>query len=178
MDLGRLLRGDMLPGVGHRTLGCCNCDMGFQVPQLSLHSPVGSLTLSEEDGAIVALDWGWGRDQEETELLALARLQMHEYLDGERRRFDVPIWLNGTIYQQKVWNALLDIPYGQTRTYTDIVRVAGGNARSVGQASRCNPIPILVPCHRVIGAADMENYLFAQGLDTKRHLLKIEGSFV
>ena len=144
------------------------------MPQLSLHTPLGALTLSEEDGAIVALDWGWGRDQEETALLARARDQVHEYLDGGRRDFEVPVDPAGTAYQRKVWAILSSIPYGATRTYADVARLAGGGPRSVGQANRCNPIPILIPCHRVVAAHGIGGYSAAEGLDTKRYLLRLE----
>ncbi len=144
------------------------------MPQLSLHTPLGALTLSEEDGAIVALDWGWGRDQDETALLTRARDQMHEYLDGERRAFELPLQPAGTAYQRQVWAFLSSIPYGQTCTYGDVARVAGGGARAVGQANRCNPVPILIPCHRVVGAQGIGGYSGAEGLVTKRYLLQLE----
>src|SRR5271169_5547530 len=95
------------------------------VPQLSLHTPVGDITLSEEDGWIVALDWGWGRDQAETGLLRQARDQLHGYFDGQRLNFDLPLAPQGTPYRRRVWDALRAIPPGETRTYQDIARVAG-----------------------------------------------------
>lgn len=144
------------------------------LPQLSLHSPLGTITVSEEAGAIVALDWGWGRDQQETPLLTRARQQLGEYLDGERQAFDLPIQPRGTSYQRTVWAALLAIPYGDTRTYADIASIAGGVPQSVGQANRCNPIPILIPCHRVIARVGIGGYSGADGVDTKRHLLELE----
>ena len=144
------------------------------MPQLSLHTPLGALTLSEEDGAIVAFDWGWGRDQDATKLLARARVQVHEYMDGERREFELPIKLVGTNYQVQVWETLSLIPYGQTRSYADVARTAGGGPRSVGQANRRNPIPILIPCHRVVGTGSIGGYSGAEGLITKQYLLKLE----
>jgi len=144
------------------------------LPQLSLHTPVGALTLSEEDGAIVSLDWGWGRDQAETPLLLRARDQVHEYLDGERTGFDLPLAPFGTAYRQRVWAALCAIPYGATRTYLDIAAVAGGAARSVGQANADNPIPILIPCHRVVATGGLGGYSGGDGLETKRFLLALE----
>jgi methylated-DNA-[protein]-cysteine S-methyltransferase len=144
------------------------------LPQLSLHTPLGALTLSEADGAIVALDWGWGRDQEKTALLIRARDQVHEYLDGGRRDFEVPVDPAGTAYQRKVWAILSSIPYGETRSYADVARLAGGGPRSVGQANSRNPIPILIPCHRVVAAQGIGGYSGAEGLDTKRYLLRLE----
>ena len=86
------------------------------MPQISLHTPVGDITVSEEDGAIVALDWGWGRDQAETPLLLRARDQLHDFFDGKRVDFDLPLAPVGTVYQRLVWAALCDIPAGATRT--------------------------------------------------------------
>lgn len=140
-----------------------------------MHTPLGALTVSEDDGAIVAVDWGWGRDQEETTLLLRARGQMHEYLDGERLAFDLPIRPAGTAYQQRVWATLRSIPCGQAWTYSAIAHRAGGSPRSVAQASRCNPIPIIIPCHRAVAARGLGGYSDGQGLDTKRYLLQLEG---
>lgn len=144
------------------------------MPQLSLHTPLGDLTVSEEAGAIVAVDWGWGRDQSETELLCAARAQLEAYFDGERTRFELALAPRGTEYRRRVWAALCDIPPGQTRTYGQIARLVGGSARSVGQANGANPIPVLIPCHRVVASADVGGYSGGDGLATKRFLLQLE----
>lgn len=144
------------------------------MPQLSFHSPLGPLTLSEDDGAIVALDWGWGRDQSETSLLLQGRSQVDEFFDGLRTEFDLPLLPHGTRYQRRVWDVLTTIAYGKTQTYAEVAQLAGGNARSVGQANRNNPLPILVPCHRVVAAQGLGGYSGADGLTTKRHLLALE----
>jgi len=144
------------------------------LPQLSLHTPLGDLTVSEEDGAIVAVDWGWGRDQAETPLLLGAREQLQEYFDRARTEFDLPLAPRGTEYRRRVWAALCTIPPGQTRTYGDIARVAGGSARSVGQANGANPIPVLIPCHRVVASAGLGGYSGGDGLHTKQYLLQLE----
>jgi methylated-DNA-[protein]-cysteine S-methyltransferase len=149
-----------------------------RLPQLSLHTPLGDLTVSEEDGAIVAVDWGWGRDQDETPLLLLAREQLQEYFDGVRITFELPLQPQGTAYRRRVWAALCEIPPGATRTYADIARVAGGSARSVGQANGANPIPVLIPCHRVVASAGLGGYSGGDGLDTKRFLLQLEARAV
>jgi methylated-DNA-[protein]-cysteine S-methyltransferase len=146
------------------------------LPQLSLHTPVGDITVSEDDGAIVSLDWGWGRDQTETPLLIRARAQLHEYFDGERREFDLPLAPVGTPYRQRVWQALQQIPYGATRTYGEICTIAGGSPRSVGTANGSNPIAILIPCHRVLASNGLGGYSGGDGLDTKRILLRLETS--
>ena len=144
------------------------------VPQLSLHTPVGDLSVSEENGAIVSVDWGWGSRQGETRLLRRARDQLDRYFDGKLCAFEVPLAPAGSTYQQRVWQALCSIPYGTTRTYRDIARVAGGSPRSVGQANGHNPIPIIIPCHRVVASTHLGGYSGGYGLDTKRWLLALE----
>ncbi len=144
------------------------------MPQLSLHTPLGELTLSEEDGALVALDWGRGRDQQETPLLRAAAEQLHDYFDGERMSFQLPLAPFGTPFQRRVWDALCRIPAGETRTYLQVARELGTAARAVGQANGRNPIPIIIPCHRVVGTAGPGGYSAEGGLDTKRFLLAHE----
>lgn len=147
------------------------------MPQLSLHTPIGDVTVSEEDGVIVSVDWGWGRDQTETPLLRRACNQLHDYFDGTRTAFDLPLAPVGTPYRRRVWQALCDIPYGQTRSYAAIARVAGGSARSVGQANGRNPVPIIIPCHRVVATTHLGGYSGGEGLATKRFLLTLEHAF-
>ena len=145
------------------------------MPQLSFRtSLLDAVTLTEEDGAIVALDWGWARDQDPTPLLLQARAQLEEYLDGGRVTFDVPLRPAGTPYRQQVWQALIDIPYGETRTYAQVAAAAGGSSRSVGGANGANPIAILIPCHRVVASGGMGGYSGGEGLETKRRLLQLE----
>jgi methylated-DNA-[protein]-cysteine S-methyltransferase len=146
------------------------------MPQLSLHTPLGDLTLSEEDGAIVALDWGRGRDQAPTPLLLRARDQLQDYFDGVRTSFDLPLAPHGTAFQRRVWDALCTIPAGQTRSYLDIARQVGCRAaRAIGQANGANPIPILIPCHRVVAAdGSLGGYSGGEGGATKRYLLDLE----
>ena len=144
------------------------------MPQLSFHTPLGALTLSEEDGAIVSLDWGFGRDQAETPLLLQGRDQLQAYFDGERTQFDLPLAPHGSLYRQRIWQALRGIPYGQTASYAAIAARAGGSARSVGGANGANPIPILIPCHRVVGATGAGGYSGGAGIETKTWLLTLE----
>jgi methylated-DNA-[protein]-cysteine S-methyltransferase len=145
------------------------------LPQLSLHSPLGSLTLTQEDDAIVALDWGWGSEQTETPLLCAARDELHAYFDGELARFTVRLApVSSTPYRHRVWSALQSIPFGETRTYAELARVAGGSARSIGQANSRNPLPILIPCHRVVATTHLGGFSMEGGLDTKRFLLSLE----
>jgi methylated-DNA-[protein]-cysteine S-methyltransferase len=144
------------------------------VPQLSLHSPVGDLTLSQEDDSLVALDWGWGRDQGDSELLREARQQLHDYFDGKRAGFDLKLNPMGTQYQKRVWNALIAIPPGETRTYATLAGIAGGSARAIGGAMARNPLPILIPCHRIVASSGPGGYSGGDGLPTKFYLLALE----
>jgi methylated-DNA-[protein]-cysteine S-methyltransferase len=145
------------------------------MPQRALHTPLGDCTVSEEDGRVVALDWGRGRDQDDTPLLREACRQIQAYFDGELTGFDLPLGPHGTAFQQRVWAALRDIPAGQTRSYGDIARALGSAARAVGQANGANPIPILIPCHRVVAAGGaLGGYSGGQGPETKRFLLEHE----
>ena len=144
------------------------------MPQLSLHTPVGDITVFEDDGAIVSVDWGWVQDQIPTALLSRAHDQLQAYFDGDLKQFDLPLAPAGTPYRRAVWDALCAIPYGQTRSYQQIAKAAGGSARSVGQANGRNPIPLIIPCHRVVATTNLGGYSGGDGLDTKRWLLALE----
>ncbi|SCP95630.1 methylated-DNA-[protein]-cysteine S-methyltransferase [Anaerobium acetethylicum] len=113
----------------------------------------------------------------ETCLIKEAFRQLNEYLEGERRTFQLPLNPAGTAYQRKVWDMLLRIPYGKTSSYKEIAEAVGNAkaARAVGMANNRNPIPIFIPCHRVIGSdGSMKGYY--GGIDMKRRLLEIEGA--
>jgi methylated-DNA-[protein]-cysteine S-methyltransferase len=145
------------------------------MPQLSLHTPLGEVTISEDGGAIVALDWGRGRDQEATPLLRQARDQLQEYFDGKRMSFDLPLAPEGSDFQKRVWAALCAIPPGETRSYANIARTIGSAPRAVGGANGANPIPLFIPCHRVIAAdGSLGGYSGGNGPATKRYLLDHE----
>jgi methylated-DNA-[protein]-cysteine S-methyltransferase len=142
---------------------------------ISMHSPVGDLTLFAEDDSIVAIEWGWGSIQDPSALLLHAKSALDAYFDGEAALpASLPLAPKGTPYRQKVWAALRDIPPGETRTYKDIARVAGGSPRSVGGANAVNPLPILIPCHRVLATTGLGGYSGGDGLETKRLLLALE----
>jgi methylated-DNA-[protein]-cysteine S-methyltransferase len=145
------------------------------MPQLSLHTPLGEVTISEDGGAIVALDWGRGRDQEATPLLRDACDQLQEYFDGKRMSFDLPLAPEGSDFQKRVWAALCAIPAGETRSYADIARTIGSAPRAVGGANGANPIPLFIPCHRVIAAdGSLGGYSGGDGPATKSYLLDHE----
>jgi methylated-DNA-[protein]-cysteine S-methyltransferase len=146
------------------------------MPQLSLHSPVGDLTISEEDGVIVSIDWGWSSLQGDSALLRRAKAQLDDYFDGQRQNFDLPLAPSGTAFQKRVLQAMRNIPFGATRTYGDLARTLDSAPRAIGQACGRNTIPILIPCHRVLGSqGSIGGYSGGQGLETKRSLLRLEG---
>jgi methylated-DNA-[protein]-cysteine S-methyltransferase len=148
------------------------------MPQLSLHSPLGPLTLSEEDGAIISLDWGWGRDQTETPLLSQACSWLDTWFDDPAAQGAFPLAMApfGTAYQKKVWAALCAIPVGQTMTYGALAAQVGGSPQSIGQAVGHNPIPILIPCHRIVSLQGLGGYSGDGGVEDKAWLLTLEGA--
>lgn len=119
------------------------------------------------------------RQTNETILLKEAIKQINEYLDGKRSSFDLPLELKGTEFQNKVWNALKEIPSGETKSYGEIARRIGNEkaSRAVGMANNKNPIPIIIPCHRVIGS-NGKLVGYAGGLDIKEKLLDLEKNYI
>ena len=140
-------------------------------------TPVGEVRIDWEDAAVVGLRAAakFPEQGRETELTARVAEQLGQYFAGERRSFDFPYVLRGTPFQRSVWSALLDIPYGQARSYGDLARRLGrpGAARAVGAACGRNPIWIAGPCHRAVGA-DGRLTGYAGGLEMKRALLELE----
>lgn len=145
--------------------------------QLSMHTPIIDITITELEGHIIALDWGWSPFQEKTPLLIEAKRQLDLYFDGDLTEFDLPIAPMGTKHQEKVWRAMMNIPYGETTSYGNMAKNIGSGSQAVGTACGRNPIPILVPCHRVLGAGGkLGGYSGDGGLYTKRALLVLEGA--
>lgn len=147
------------------------------IAHLSFNSPLGPLTVFAENGALIVIEAGAvpGANSDDPVLLE-ARRQLDDYFDGKRRDFDLPLAPEGTAHQKRVWDAMCKIPYGETRTYGELAKDIGSVARAVGGACGANPIPIVVPCHRVLGAGDaIGGYSFEGGADTKRQLLALEG---
>lgn len=141
------------------------------------------LTLTADDNNLLRIDFGAqipaNAIEKATPILALAAQQLEEYLHGLRRDFTIPLKANGTQFQQQVWQALTHIPYGMTYTYKELA-AAIGNAkasRAVGSACNRNPLPIVIPCHRVIGSSDSLTG-YAGGLELKALLLKMEENFM
>jgi methylated-DNA-[protein]-cysteine S-methyltransferase len=160
-----------------------------------LQTPVGELLLTASDTALTGVyfptsrrgpppthraDWTEDAGQAPTgptgEMLARATLQLNEYFAGQRTTFDLPLEAMGSVFEHRVWKALRSIPYGTTTSYGDVAKRMGDPSatRAVGSANGKNPIPIIIPCHRVLGAnGDLTG--FGGGLDRKRWLLEHEG---
>ena len=140
---------------------------------------IGTIKISEKEGKIIGLVFSDSKKEneieKETDYIRKTYLQLEEYLSGKIKNFDIEIEMIGTEFQKKVWKELLNIPYGETRSYKDIAIAIGNEkaCRAVGNANNKNPIAIIVPCHRVVGSnGSMTGY--AGGIDIKEKLLKIE----
>lgn len=151
-----------------------------------MHSPVGKLMLVSRNQRLAAVLWEEEREnrvrlvplvqQDDCPVLIDTARQLGEYFSGQRQRFELPLDFAGTDFQRRVWSALLTIPFGETRSYSEIARQIGSPSavRAVGAANGRNPISIIAPCHRVIGASgDLTG--FAGGLPAKQFLLALEG---
>lgn len=138
----------------------------------TVETPLGTVTLSEAGGQLVGLSWQ-SVPGEGSALLDRAAEQLQAYLAGERQVFDLPMdWGQGL--QEKVRRAMAAIPFGETRTYGEIAREVGAPAQAVGQACGANPLPILIPCHRVLGAKGLGGFSAKGGVETKVWLLRHE----
>ena len=150
-----------------------------------VRSPVGELRLVATAHGLAAVLWenddpirvplGPSSEDPNDPLLEQTERQLHDYFSGRRRVFDVPLDMRGTSFQRDVWRALIEIPYGETRSYADIARSLGRPkaVRAVGAANGRNPVSIIAPCHRVIGSSGKLTG-FAGGLKTKAFLLDLE----
>jgi methylated-DNA-[protein]-cysteine S-methyltransferase len=152
------------------------------MPRAVLDTPIGPLGLVASDTALqgVLFDGGGIRPEGSSPVLDEAARQLHAYFQGELEAFDVPLELSGSEFQRSCWLALASIPYGQTVSYGEQARRLGlGNdaARAVGAANGQNPLPIVLPCHRVIGANGSLTG-FGGGLEVKRFLLEHEGALL
>lgn len=143
-----------------------------------MESPIGGLRIHVVDDAVTAIDFGArpGDDDQASPVAAEAVRQLREYFAGERERFDLPLAARGTPFQHRVWDELVKIPHGSTASYGEIAARLGlgpVSSRAVGSANGANPIPVVVPCHRVIGAnGTLTGY--AGGLERKQTLLTLE----
>ena len=158
-----------------------NADIITDVTWLSCPSAVGTLTAFAADDAIIALEWGKSppADASPTPLLHTVHEQLSAYFDGKLETFDLPLDPAGTDFQRRVWFAMAEIPYGQTRTYGELAKTTGSVARAVGGACGKNPIPIILPCHRVMGSGGkLTGFSGGAGAESKAYLLRLEGAMI
>lgn len=144
--------------------------------RIVVESPVGRLVLTEENGTLTRLGWGGTPEGHETPPLAEARAQIEAYFAATRTRFELPLRVDASAFQRAVCDAMLAIPFGETTTYGDIARTLGASAQAVGNACGANPLPLLIPCHRVLAATSLGGYSGAGGVETKVALLRHEGA--
>lgn len=143
--------------------------------KISFVSLLGPITIFEEGGKIISLLFSYSEHSDSSPLLEKAKEEIEEYFQGKRKTFDLPLNAKGTEFQKRVWKELLDIRYGETLSYGEIGDRIGTKAyRAIGNACGKNPIPILIPCHRVVGKDNIGG--FSLGLDLKRKLLDMERS--
>jgi methylated-DNA-[protein]-cysteine S-methyltransferase len=144
---------------------------------LSMPSPIGTLTIEEEDERIVAIHWGDdAAGGNGSPLLDEAARQLTAYFAGRLTQFDLPLAPEGSPFECRVWAAMQTIPYGETRCYGDLAAQIGSAARAVGRACGKNPIPVVIPCHRVLAKGGLGGYSGDGGLATKTRLLTLEGA--
>ena len=143
--------------------------------EIGLQTPLGPICLTERDGVIVGLHWRAAEPSGDSPGLREAAAQLHAYFDGRLTRFDLALdW--GAGLQAQVRRAMAAIPFGQTRTYGDLARELGVPAQTIGQACGANPVPILIPCHRILGANSLGGFSAKGGVETKVWLLRHEGA--
>ncbi len=147
------------------------------MPTAVIESPVGSIGIAERDGWIVKVTWSVGEEGEPTPLLAEATRQLKAYFDRDLREFDLPLAPAGNEFQQAVCRAMSAIPYGEIRTYGDIAKDLDTYGQPVGQACGANPIPVIIPCHRVLSANGLGGFSGAGGVETKIALLRHEDAY-
>ncbi len=145
--------------------------------QLSMHSPFGDLTIFADGEAIIALDWGWTPDQMPNTVLRETKRQLDAYFDGELERFELTLAPDGTDFQRSVWARMSKIPYSETMTYGEMAVELATMPQPIGGACGANPIPIIIPCHRVLATGgNMGGYSGEGGIETKKALLVLEGN--
>ena len=143
--------------------------------ETTLATPIGRLTLRERDGAIVELGWGGPSRSDTTPLLGRARIQLEAYFAGHGHAFDLPLAPEGSDFMRRVWAEMSRIPYGETATYGALAANLASAPRAIGAACARNPIPLLIPCHRVVGVGGrLTGYSGGEGVATKRWLVAHE----
>lgn len=145
-------------------------------PTAGLITPTGPFWVQSQDGAITRAGWGPAPTDTDDPALRLALTEIAAYFAGTLTRFTVPLAPQATGLQAQFLQALIDIPFGQTRTYGQLGKHLGTPAQAIGQACGANPIPLLIPCHRVLAAGNLGGFSGGQGVETKVALLRHEGA--
>lgn len=142
----------------------------------SIETPIGWIDVAATDSAIVQLHWHHRqpKQRDASPLLDEACRQLRAYIDGKLHDFDLPLEAAGSDFAKSVWQQMLAIPYGRSRTYGDVATTLGAPAQVVGQACGQNPIAVIIPCHRILGANSIGGYSSALGLRAKTFLLDLE----
>ncbi|WP_170366674.1 methylated-DNA--[protein]-cysteine S-methyltransferase [Ruegeria arenilitoris] len=146
------------------------------MPMIAVETQFGCLGIEEEDGAITSLVWDGHTTGETTPLLIEAASQIRAYAEGRLQKFDLPLRVVGSEFQKQVCGLMSAIPFGDTRTYGDIAQDLGCPAQAVGQACGANPIPVIIPCHRVLAASGLGGFSGQGGVEGKVALLRHEGA--
>ncbi|WP_170401685.1 methylated-DNA--[protein]-cysteine S-methyltransferase [Ruegeria arenilitoris] len=146
------------------------------MPMIAVETQFGCLGVEEEDGAITSLVWDGHTTGETTPLLIEAASQIRAYAEGRLKKFDLPLRVVGSEFQKQVCDLMSAIPFGDTRTYGDIAHDLGCPAQAVGQACGANPIPVIIPCHRVLAASGLGGFSGQGGVEGKVALLRHEGA--
>ncbi|WP_037310794.1 methylated-DNA--[protein]-cysteine S-methyltransferase [Ruegeria halocynthiae] len=144
------------------------------MPMIAVETQFGRLGVEETDGAITRLVWNGRDDEPDTPLLQEAAAQLTAYDQGRLERFDLPYRVAGSEFLQQVCDLMFAIPLGDTRTYGDIAKELGQPPQPVGQACGANPIPVIIPCHRVLAANGLGGFSGDGGVETKVALLRHE----
>lgn len=148
------------------------------MPCKTVVTPFGPLRLTERADAIVRLEWGHAEADGVSPLLTEACAQLRAYAEGRLEAFDLPLRVSGSGLQRTVCAWMSEIPFGETRTYGQIAQALAVGPQAVGQACGGNPIPIIIPCHRVMGASGLTGFSGEGGVETKAALLRHEGALL
>ncbi|MDX1785941.1 MAG: methylated-DNA--[protein]-cysteine S-methyltransferase [Roseovarius sp.] len=146
------------------------------MPAITVSTPIGPMTVVSDAGCITAIDWRQTHANDSTPELEEARRQLTAYFAGSLTEFDLPLRIDASGFQRDVCDQIAAIPHGETRTYGQIAKALGAPAQAVGSGCGGNPIPVIIPCHRVLGANGLGGFSAKGGVETKVWLLRHEGA--